>query len=323
MAKFDIMKVEDLPSGGTSGDPDPGQGQRSPDDSPTASGQETTDNASLKGHLAPIVAAILVLLLYLPTLIWLVRSWLHNPYYSHGFLVPPVSMVIAWARRESLKREKPSKGAFLALAVGAGMFITAFAWDVSSLSAVSLVMVLAGLIWVFYGFKAIRAMAFPIGFLLFMIPFPYYNDIAFRLQNVSVHSCTWLLHVLGLPITTAGSEITLGDATFSIGLTCGGLNILVALAALTAVFAYLLDGPAYKRVILLALSVPLALLANALRIVSIVLVAHYYDVGFATGFYHDNSSLPFFILASLCLILIARIAGCRLRIRQQRDRPRK
>ena len=317
------MKVEDLSSRNTPGDPAPEQGQGSPDDSPPSGGQTAIGNAGLKGHLAPIVAALLVLLLYLPTLCWLVRSWLHNSYYSHGFLVPLVSLVIAWTKRESLKREEPSRGAFLALAVGTGTYITAFAWDVRSLSAVSLVMVLAGLIWVFYGFKAVRAMGFPIGFLLFMIPFPYYSDIGFRLQNVSIHSCTWLLHALGFPITTIGSEITLGDTSFSIGLPCSGLNTLVALVALAAVFAYLLNGPAYKRVILFVLSVPLALLANALRIVSIILVGYYYNVEFAAGFYHDISSPLFFLFAFVCLIVIARIAGCRLRIGGQKDWPLK
>jgi exosortase len=201
-----------------------------------------------------------------------------------------------------------------------GMYVAAFAWDIRFVSAVSLIVVLAGLLWLFYGFKAVQAMAFPLGFLLFMIPFPYYNDVGFRLQKVSIHSCTWILHALGLPITTVGSEISLGDTSFSIGLPCSGLNTLAALLALGAVFVYLLDGPAYKRVILLAVSFPLALLANALRIVSIILIGYYYNLEFATGFYHDISSLVFFVLAFLCLLLASRVAGCRLRIRRGRGR---
>lgn len=307
------MKVEDPRLKSIVNDPDPGQG--SADGSLTASGQTAIVNAGFKGHLAPLVAAIAVLPLYLPTLFWLVRSWLHNSYYSHGFLIPLVSLVIAWGKRESLKREEPSRGAFLALAVGMAACVAGFAWSIRSLSGVSLVLVLAGLVWVFYGLKAVRAMAFPIGFLVFMIPFPFFNEVAFRLQYVSIHSCTFLLHALGLSIATIGSEITLGETTFAIGLPCSGLNTLVALVALAAVFAYMLDRPAYKRVIIFMLSLPVAMLANALRIVSIILIAHYYQVEFATGFYHDISSLLFFLLAFLCLILISRIAGCRLRIR--------
>lgn len=311
------MKAEELPSTSTPSDPDPAPGQGSPDGSPTGGGQTANASGAFKGHLAPLLTVVVVLLLYLPTLVWLVRSWLHNSYYSHGFLVPLVSLVIAWIERDSLKREEPSTGAFLSLGLGMGMYVAGFAWDIRSLSAVSLVIVLAGLVWVFYGLKAVRAMAFPVAFLLFMIPFPYFNEISFRLQNVSIHSCTWLLHALGLAITTSGSEITLDDTTFTIGLVCSGLNTLVALVALAAVFAYMLDGPAFKRVILFLLSFPLALLANALRIVSIILIAHFYDVGFATGFYHDISSLLFFLLAFLSLILISWIAGCRLRIHGQ------
>ena len=84
--------------------------------------------------------------------------------------------------------------------------------------------------------------------------------------------------------------------------------------SLTAVYAYLLRGPVYKRAILFMIALPMAILANILRIVSIILVANYRGAEAATGLFHDISSPLFFLLAFLCLILLGRILGCRLRL---------
>lgn len=253
-------------------------------------------------------------MVYLPTFRWLVLSWVYNPYYTHGFLIPVVSCFIVWRKRRELKRTKPSNSGDIALALGIFVHIAGFVWGIRFLSAFSLLIVLSGLILYFYGSKAARALAFPLGFLIFMIPLPFIDEMGFSLQYISIHSSASLLETIGLPVATSGAEIILKDATFTIGLACSGINTLIALVALAAVLAYLLTGPTYKRAIVFVTALPIAILANILRIASIILVANYYDTGFATGFYHDISSLLFFLIALLCLVLLGRILGCRLRV---------
>ncbi|MDY6892436.1 MAG: exosortase/archaeosortase family protein [Chloroflexota bacterium] len=259
-----------------------------------------------------VVATASLVLLYWPTFRWLFQAWLSNPYYSHGFLVPVVSGFFVWTKRSELKGKEPSiTGAFV-LALGAFVYILGFVWGMRFLCALSLLIVLSGLSLSFFGTRATRAMAFPLCFLLFMIPPPFIQETGFFLQSISVTSAAWLLSVAGLPVTTAGPEIHLGDTTFTIGLPCSGINTLIALLALAAVYAYVLKGPIYKRVIILVVAFPIAVLANILRVVSIILVANYHSIEAASGLFHDLSSPIFFVIAFLGLLGLGRILGCRL-----------
>jgi exosortase len=272
----------------------------------------------LKRVIAPLLISAFLLLIYFPTFRWLVQSWLHDPNYTHGFLIPLVSGFMIWRKRHELQRAGPSDIGVVVLALGFSVYIVGFVWNIRSLSAFSFLIVLSGLILYFYGTKAIRSLAFPLGFLLFMIPPPFLERMDYSLQSNSIHASAWFLKAVGLPVTTAGPEIHLGDDTFTIGLPCSGINMLIALLALAAVFAYILTGPVYRRAILFVVAFPIAILANIIRIISIILIAHYYNVKFATGFYHDISSLLFFLVAFLFLVLLSWLLGCKLAIPERR-----
>jgi exosortase len=265
--------------------------------------------------IAVLIAVVAFLtLLYWPVFRWLVQSWLSNPYYSHGFLVPVVSAFFAWTKRRDLKMRKPSITGGFVLALGILLYILGFIRDIRFLTAFSLLIVLSGLLLSFYGAKATRAMVFPLGFLIFMIPLPYIQEVGFSLQSISVHSSAWLLKVIGLPITTSGTEIHLGDSVFTVGLACSGINTLIALLALAAVYAYVLTGAFYRRTLLFVIAFPVAIIANILRIAAIILVANFYGTDIAMGLFHDLSSLIFFVIAFLCLVLLGRLLRCRIKI---------
>jgi exosortase len=155
-------------------------------------------------------------------------------------------------------------------------------------------------------------MAFPVCFLLFMVPFPFVQELGFSLQGVSVESSAWLLRQFGMSVMVVGRELHVNDLVFTIGLPCSGINTLVALLALAAVYTHLLTGPLAKRAVLFVLAFPIAVAANILRVASIVLIANFADVDVATGVYHDISSPLFFILAFGFLVLIGRVLKCKL-----------
>ena len=292
-----------------------GQGQESEAAEATSHGLQT--KSPVRRRLAPLALIVFTILVYLPTFVWLVRSWLADPYYSHGFLVPLVSAFLVWRKRNELKPgERTNLGAAV-LALGMFLYLIGFVCGMRWVSAVSFIVVLSGLVLHFYGMRATWSMAFPIGFLVFMIPMPFIGEMAFDLQNICVHSSGWLLRVLGLPITITGCVIVVDDMTFTVGLPCSGMNTLIALLAFTAVYAYLLVGPSFKRVVLFLCSIPIAILANIVRISSIILVARFYNEDFALGFYHDVSNLLVFLLAFVFLFLLGRIMGCRLVARRQ------
>jgi exosortase len=258
-----------------------------------------------------IVTAVLVLL-YWPTLRWLVNAWISNDYYSHGFLVPLVSAFFVWTKREYLKtREQSIIGLFI-LVFGVLLYLAGFIWQIRFLGGLSLIVVLTGLVFFIYGVRTARQMAFPLVFLLFMIPLPFVQNLAYDLQEISVVSSSWLLETLRLPITSSGPEIYLKTTTFTIGLPCSGINTLVALLALSAVYAYILTGSVIRRTSIFILSFPIAIMANILRISSIIIVAYFASVDTAVGWYHDISSPLFFAIAFLILVLISRLFKCRL-----------
>ena len=251
-------------------------------------------------------------LFYWPTFRWLGNAWLSNDYYSHGFLVPLVAGFFAWANRRRLVAREPSiVGAFV-VALAAILYVFGIVRDERLLSALSLIVLLYGLVLSCFGLKAGKAMAFPACFLVFMVPFPFVQELGFSLQGVSVDSSSWLLRLFGMPVDVVGRELHLDDLVFTIGLPCSGINTLIALLALAAVYTHLLTGPWAKRGLLFVLAFPIAIAANILRITSIVLIANYADVDVATGIYHDISSPLFFILAFGFLVLIGRVLKCKL-----------
>jgi len=259
-----------------------------------------------------IVSVALLVIIYWPTLRWLVNAWISNDYYSHGFLVPLVSGFFIWTKREYLKTREPSAIGIILLVLGALLYISGFFWQIRVLGGLSLLVVITGLVFSIYGVRVARKMLFTLVFLLCMIPVPLVQEVAYRLQEISVVSSSWLLEVLGLPITSLGPEIYLKGVTFTIGLPCSGINTLVALLALSAVYVYVLTGSNIKRVSLFILSFPIAILANILRITTIIMVAYFANVEAAVGWYHDLSSPLFFAISFLVLILIARILKCRI-----------
>ena len=265
-----------------------------------------------KTIIVSVFIIILLFFIYWPTFRWLVNTWLSNDYYSHGFLIPVVSVFIIWTKRQHLHRREPSIIGIFLLLIGALLYALSYLWEIKVFSALSFWIVLSALIITIFGIRTAKALVFPLVFLVFMFPMPFIQDLAYRLQEVSVHSSSWLLDVFGLPITSSGSEIYLKNTTFTIGLPCSGINTFIALLALATVYAYILQGSAYKRWIVFVLAFPLAILANILRITTVIIIAHYGDVETATGWYHSLSSPLFFILSFLILVLAAWIMKCRI-----------
>jgi exosortase len=273
---------------------------------------DQTRTSSYKSVIYAVIIAVVLCLIYWPALRWMVNSWLSSDYFSHGFLVPVVSAIIIWTKREHLIiREQALSGIFWILA-GAILYALDIILEIRVLGPLSLLMVIVGLIWTFRGPRAVKVLTFPLVFLLFMIPFPFIPDIAFHLQQISVFSSSHLLQILGFPVTSSGAEIQLKTLTFSVGIPCSGIDSLTALLALAAVYAYILKGSFFKRLGLFILAIPFAIIANILRITSIIMVAYFVNVQTAAGWYHDISSPIFFLLAFLAVILAGWIMKCRI-----------
>ena len=184
--------------------------------------------------------------------------------------------------------------------------------EIRVLGIFSLLLVLVSVIFLIWGYQAVKAIKFPLIFLIFMVPLWFIQDIAFNLQYLSVQWAAWITQIIGLPIVTSGDEIHLGNIVFTVGIVCSGINTLVALLALLAVYTYLLKGAFFKRFGLFVFAIPVAIIANVLRITSIIIIAYLVDVNTATGWYHDISSPLFFFIAFIILILFGQLLKLKL-----------
>lgn len=271
----------------------------------------------------PKIALFIVLLLallYVRTFIWLLNSWWTDPYYSHGFLVLLVSCFFAWralrtANGQNEIKPEPYKNGLFIFAFGLFLYVIGFIKLFPFLSALSFLFTTSGLILYVYGKPMMQAFRFPIAFFIFAIPLPvvFLNKVAYTMQALAARYPASLLELLGIPVTRVGAEIHLTDASFIIGLPCSGMNSLISLLALAALFIYLLNCPLYKKATLFCLAVPIAILANMLRVTSLLLIANAYGAETASGFYHTLFSPLLFIIAFIFLILISMIIGCKVK----------
>ncbi len=265
-----------------------------------------------KDLIGGLTVLILVVVLFWSTFAWLVYNWLNNSYYSHGFLVPLISGFFLWRKREAFRPEErdPSNLGLLVLGISLVVYLVSQVWQAYHLSALALIGLLAGFALYFLGERATRRIAFPLAFLLFMIPLPFINRLSPALESLTARSSTWLVNVLGIPATNLGSQIQLQNSSFVVGAACSGLNSVVALATLVAIFIYVLEGSLRAKIILLAMAVPIALAANIFRVSSLLVIAHFFGAEVGMRYFHDYSSLVLFLLAFLLLILVGRLVGC-------------
>jgi exosortase len=264
-----------------------------------------------KREIALTMAVVgLTAMVFLPTLRWLVASWSSNPYYSHGLLVPLISAYFAWRKRDALQQRKPSNVGLAILALGLAMHLLAVPWQAHLVSALALLIVLAGLLLYFYGLETVRRMLFPLGFLLLMIPLPFVERLAPALEAFVSRYAALMVRALGTPAENLGSQVRLANGTFIIGAPCSGLRSIVSLSTLAVLFAYLVSGPLIGQIVLVAAAPFIAMIANLVRVASLLQVAHFFGPEIGMKYYHSLASPLLFLVAFILLIVLGRILGC-------------
>jgi exosortase len=239
-----------------------------------------------------------------------------NDYYSHGVLIAPVALYLAVQRfrHDDALRWPPTGGSnygLLLLIPGLALYLYFLNGKAYYLAAFAIVAMLAGLVWTLAGELSLRKLVFPISYLLFMIPLPFVERTPLPLARFTGGCSTGLVRLMNLNITVIGNAVKLPNVDLVIGAQCSGINSLIALTALTALTAYLLKGPMWARLLLVAFAIPLAMLGNILRVTSLIVVAYAWGVEAAFTFYHDYSGPIFFIMALALLWPLARLLRLR------------
>jgi exosortase len=249
--------------------------------------------------------------LYAGLVVGLVRAWRTNDDYSHGFLVAPLCAYFVWERRQRLAAldVRPSLAGLAIVMVSLLVLIAGELGAELFLARVSLIGVLAGSVMFVLGPVHARTLALPLCFALLMIPLPaiVFNLIAFPLQLVASRVAEVTLAALSIPVYREGNIIYLATATLEVAEACSGIRSLVSLLTLGIVYGYFTEDSLVWRVVLAAATLPIAIVANALRVAGTGFLAHVAGAAAADGFFHAFAGWLVFMTAVVMLFLVQRL----------------
>ena len=253
----------------------------------------------------------LLLLLYASVLKALVSQWWNDPDYGHGFFVPLFSCFVLWRERERWTKteSKPSNFGFVVMLGAVGLLLLGSLGAELFVSRFSLLVLLAGMILFLAGWKMLRAVSFPLSYLIWMIPLPViiYNQITFPLQLLASRLATAWLEFVNVPVLRDGNMLVLSNYSLEVIEACSGIRSLMTLLALAVAYGYLVEPRRWVRYVLALLMIPIAIVTNAIRIVGAGILAQRYGSVAAEGFLHEFSGLVIFMSALGLMVLCHRI----------------
>jgi exosortase len=258
--------------------------------------------------LSAAICGLAVALTYAHVATRLAHDWWTDDNYSHGFFIIPLSVYFAWLRRDALLRapQRPSVAGLLVIAGSLALLVAGTLGAELFLARVSMVGVVAGLVLFVLGRNHLRLLAFPIAFLLLMVPLPavLFNQIAFPLQLIASQFGEAALRLLHIPVLREGNLIVLANTTLEVAEACSGIRSLVTMLTLGIVVGYVSDARTWVRTVLALSTIPIAIVTNGLRVAGTGVAAHYAGPEAATGFLHTFSGWLMFVVAFGLLMLV-------------------
>ena len=250
------------------------------------------------------------MLLYADVVPPLVREWLTRPAASHGILVPPIAVYAAWLRRRAVlaRPEIPDNRGLLVVLGACLMLLTGMLSAELLLARLSLVVLIAGLLLTFWGWKRLRVLAFPLLLLATMIPIPslVFNTLAFPLQLLASRLATEITQLAGIAVYREGNVIQLAGITLGVAEACSGLNSLSTLMVAAILISPLYPSKTLARIFLILAAPPLAIAVNVLRVAGTAILADS-KPELALGFYHSFSGWAVFLAGFLILLGLAKL----------------
>ncbi len=266
------------------------------------------NGVSITTLVALISALVGIAWAYWPTLVDLAGIWDREPDYSHGYLVVPAALFLLWNRRADRPKNFDGSrwgGAVLLLIAGAMRYIAA-KYFVSAVDGWSIPVTIAGIVWLLCGAAWIRWSWSAIAFLIFMVPLPWRAEslLSSPLQHVATMLSSWGLQSLGFPAVQQGNTILLGEFHLEVEQACSGLRMLLSVTALACGYLILKPLPWWQRSLLLVAIGPIALISNAVRIITTGVLYQSVSSESARTFSHDLAGWVVIPIATALLFCV-------------------
>jgi exosortase len=268
------------------------------------------------GETSPRVFGVLILVLLLACAWWfvaaaLIAQWLDDPNYTHGLFVVPMALILAWRRRTRVRAIEPAPsyaGAVL-LAVAVAMYLLGILAAELFTMRISFVTAVIALVLATQGWARTRALMFPLLFLLLMVPWPYvvYYKFTFPMQLWSSKLAAQVLSGLGMPIVRSGNVIELEGYTLEVVTACSGLRSMMTLGTLAVFMTDFFRMGAFGKTVLVAMSIPVAIVANTARLTFTAGVSAIAGPETAESFLHGFSGVVVFVSGLVLLMILGLI----------------
>jgi len=256
----------------------------------------------------PVIAGLL--LLYVPTFYDLAATIWREDEYAHGPIILVAILWLIWDKRQVLlaapARTAPVPG-FALLVLGLLLYVVGRSVGISIFEIGSLVPVLAGVLVAMRGWPALRTFWFMLLFIAFLVPLPsmFVDAVTGPLKQSVSAIAEQILYAAGYPIARNGVVLTIGQYQLLVADACSGLNSMFSLTAIGLLYLYLMRYKSWlHNGLILASLLPIALCANIVRVMFLVLVTYHYGDAAGQGFLHGFSGMMLFIIALILLLLL-------------------
>ena len=245
------------------------------------------------------------------TFTWLVSTWTPETNYEHGWLVVALTGWLVWRARPAFLAEpvRPANGGLLFIAFGLLLFVAGWRLIQPRVNVVALPFLIYGSVVYIHGWARARHLIFPLSMVAFVIPMPNLQQMTTGLQIIATKMAHAASSFLGMTSVLAGNRIydpTGNQGSWEVDEGCSGIRSIVALTLVTYVYGMIAHKKWSERLIIFAACIPIAILANAVRLTSILIVARI-DLDFAKTTWHDYSGFMSFGAALSLLMLLSTV----------------
>ncbi len=272
-----------------------------------------------RAGLLAAIAVLTALVGFSEALLNLVHRWNVQEEYSHGFLIPVVTVLLLWARRDALRASigRPSVASIPVILIAIAMHLIGELSAIFILSQIGFVLALIGIVLAIGGYSLLRVAFIPIVYLLFAIPLPYFIDakLTLQLQLISSELGVFFIRLFQIPVYLDGNVIDMGTYKLQVVEACSGLRYLYPLLSLSFLAAYLFHAPMWQRILVFLSSIPIAIGMNGLRIGIVGILVDRWGTQMAEGVLHLFEGWVIFLACSALLVgemyILASLSGKR------------
>jgi exosortase B len=272
-----------------------------------------SSDASIKITLLVLAAGFLLLLV--PTVMKLATQIWHTDEQGHGPIIGAVSLWLIWRKRQEIidAPMQPAKGwGGVIFVIALVMYALGRSQQIIQGEVLGIILAGAALLLLLRGVQALKAVAFPLFFLVFLVPLPgvMVQAMTIPLKTAVSYVAEWLLHAAGYPIARSGVILSVGPYQLLVADACAGLNSLFTLEALGLLYLNLLGYTSKLRNLTMAiLVVPISFIANVIRVIILILVTYHLGDEAGQGFVHTFAGMVLFVVGLAMMIATDTLVG--------------